>query len=620
VNGKGSLWLPLFLDFISRIKIKSKELPVPGPIVPYGAQELFLKNVCDGLDADCHFFSCLKARQLGLSTIMWALDLFWLSMHPGLDGALILDSADNLAVARNTIKEMLESLPRSHRLDVVQNNRDFLALSNGSRLQYLAAGKRKENKTFGISRAYSFVHVSEVGAFGDPDAVKHLITTLAKANPNRLYILESTAFGFNGWHDIYEETLRDGEFKRAMFIGWWAKDGFDRGAYAWARGSREYQRFWGEHPRFTPEERDKIRIVKSLYGVEVNDEQVAWYRSMENDYSEELMQEKYPWYADEAFVATGRGFFNTKRITEDVKVCKKIGYAGYDCQLANTFMDMEIKAAKSKEEVDLRIWSEPRAGGVYCMGLDPAFGSSETADRTVISLWRAYSDKLIQVAEYATPEPTSHQAAWVMAYLAACYKDVYINIELNGPGEAVFREIKYLKEQMRIGPIAEVAGQLKIGQALNSIRWFLDRKVDTVGSGFAYHFKTNLSKKNTMFNQFRDNYNYETLVPRSVPLLEEMLRLRQDGDTISPAAVGKDKDDRVFAAALACKIWCDQIRSGLMARNETFELVTKREQKEDEDTPMSVENARGAVIVQNYFWNRFREAEEQVRAKFRRGI
>lgn len=615
VNGKGSLWLPLFLDFISKIKIKSKELPEPGPIIPYGAQELLLKNVCDGLDDDCHFHVCLKARQLGMTTIMLALDLFWLSLYPGLDGALILDDDKNLNVARDTISEMLASLPRSHRLNVAKNNRNFLLLENGSRLQYLAAGKKKENKQFGISRAYSFVHCSEVGAYGDPDAIKHLITTLAKENPNRLYIFESTAFGFNGWHDIYEDALKDGQFKRAMFIGWWAKE-----IYSWAKGSREYARYWEEHPRFTAEEREKIRIVKALYGVEVNEEQVAWYRSMEEQFSEEMMQEKYPWHAHEAFVATGKGFFNSKRLTADQKVCRGIAYAGYDCQLGNNFMDMEVKPARKQDDVDLRIWNEPRRGAHYCMGVDPAYGSSETADRTVISVWRAYADKLIQVAEYATAEPTSQQAAWVMAYLAACYKDVAINIELNGPGEAVFREILYLKQQMRIGQIAEVAGKLKVGHALDSLRWFLDRKVDTIGTGFAYHFKTNLSKKNTMFNQFRDNYNYESLIPRSVPLLEEMLRLRQDGDNISPAAEGRDKDDRVFAAALACKVWCDQLRTGLMARNETFEVVTAREVKEDASEPMRVENARGAVIVQSYFRSKIREAEDEVRRKFRQGI
>lgn len=617
VNGKGSQWLPPFLDFISRIKIKSKELTEPGPIVPYGSQELLLKGICDALDEDCHFIAALKARQLGASSILWALDIFWLSLWPGLDGALILDSADNLAVARNTIKEMLESLPRSHRVDVKQNNRDFLALANGSRLQYIAAGKRSKNSTLGISRAYSFAHLSELGAFGDPNAVKHLITTFAQKNPNRLYILESTAFGFNGWHDIYEDCEKDGVFTRAIFIGWWAKE-----IYSHERGSREFVEFWDKHPHFTAIEREKMRIVKGLYNVTITEEQIAWYRSMERTHSDAMMAEKYPWYAKEAFVHTGKGFFSNKRMTEDMSVVKNIAFAGYICKLGKTFMDLEVVPAPENTkpaDIDLRVWSEPRRGAHYCMGVDPAYGSSEKADRTVITIWRAYADKLIQVAEYATPEPSSGQAAWVMAYLAACYKDVFINIELNGPGEAVFREIQHLKQQMRVGQIAEVAGRIKVGSALDSMRWFLDRKVIDNSRSFAFNFKTNLAKKNTMFNQFRDSYNYEALIPRSVPLLGEMKKIFQDGDHISPAAEGKDKDDRVFAACLAHKVWADQMRASLMADGETFMRASQREQQQDAN-PMRVENVQGAVMVHDFFRKKRAEATENAMRKLRQGI
>src|SRR5262249_32520308 len=155
----------------------------------------------------------------------------------------------------------------------------------------------------------------------------------------------------------------------------------------------------------------------------------------------------------------------------------------YDCFLGDNFLKTDIRRANKKEDVDLRIWSEPRKGGIYCIGVDPAYGSSEFADRSVISVWRAYADRLIQVAEYATSEPTSSQCAWMIAYLAACYKDAYINIELNGPGEAVFREIRYLREQMNVGAFAQVARQADVGNALSNIRWFLDRKVDTAGTG-----------------------------------------------------------------------------------------------------------------------------------------
>jgi len=145
-------WLPAFLRFISLIRITSKEASEPVPIIPYDAQKRFLDQLFKGLESDVHYFVCLKARQLGISTILLALDIFWLQMFPGLQGALIADTADNKETFRQTITEMLESLPAGYRVKVRSHNRNALVLANGSRLQYMSAGKSK-NTGLGRSRA-----------------------------------------------------------------------------------------------------------------------------------------------------------------------------------------------------------------------------------------------------------------------------------------------------------------------------------------------------------------------------------------------------------------------------------------------------------------------------------
>src|SRR5207247_111300 len=83
-------WLPIFLDFIEHFTIMSKEIPGDRPealsSIMYDAQIKFLEEVCEGLDRGIRHFVCLKARQLGISTISLAIDVFWLSLHPGLQG------------------------------------------------------------------------------------------------------------------------------------------------------------------------------------------------------------------------------------------------------------------------------------------------------------------------------------------------------------------------------------------------------------------------------------------------------------------------------------------------------------------------------------------------------
>src|SRR5215475_6052806 len=112
-------WLDPFLDFISHLTIISKEIEhdggdqaVPLLDVLYGAQRRFLREVTNGLDNGVHSFVCLKARQLGISTISLAIDCFWLCVHQGLQGALITDTDANKEAFRLQLEHYLLSLPR----------------------------------------------------------------------------------------------------------------------------------------------------------------------------------------------------------------------------------------------------------------------------------------------------------------------------------------------------------------------------------------------------------------------------------------------------------------------------------------------------------------------------
>ena len=47
------------------------------------------------------------------------------------------------------------------------------------------------------------------------------------------------------------------------------------------------------------------------------------------------------------------------------------------------------------------------------VGADPAYGSSDWADRFCIQVYRCYADGLDRVAEFATSELNTYQFAWV---------------------------------------------------------------------------------------------------------------------------------------------------------------------------------------------------------------
>ena len=96
-----------------------------------------------------------------------------------------------------------------------------------------------------------------------------------------------------------------------------------------------------------------------------------------------------------------------------------------------------------------------------------------------------------------------------------------------------------------------------------------------MGPGYMYNWKTTLENKLLLLNRFRDSYNTEELIVRSLQLLDEMITLVQEGSSIH--AAGRGKDDRVMAAALAHYAWAEWQRTSMMANGETFDKVQNRE-------------------------------------------
>ena len=596
------VWLPAFIRFIGMIRITSKEADEPVPIVPYEAQQRFLRALCDGLDAGVHQFVCLKARQLGISTILLALDIFWLYMHPGLQGALIADTAENKDTFRQTITEMLESLPARYRVPIIRHNRSALVLANGSRLQYMSAGKNK-NSGLGRSRALNYVHATECSGWGDQKGLDSLVRALATKNPNRLYVFESTALGYNLFFDMCEEAKNDAD-KRFMFIGWWGKH-----LYRIERDTEEYQRWWGGNPKLTEEEQHTFSVVKELYDFEIDDEQWAFHRKLMATTDEHSAKEEMPSTEHEAFQATGNSFFKLKRITADQELIAKgnVTYSGYRYMLGASFAKLRMEKVTVPDDVELRVWEQPVKDAKYVLGVDPAYGRDETADRSVVEVYRCYADKLIQVAEYSTPWPETRQVAWVMAHLAGCYRDCMINLEITGPGGEVMMELDNLRLQMQYGSLRDLGPQLDPNFALDQARWYLYHRPDQMGPGYMYNTKASWDMKVRLCNRMRDSYDTDQLLIRSMPLLQEMTTFVQDGDKLH--ASGRNKDDRVMSTALANFAWTEWVRPEMMVKNMTFEV----EQAKANDVAMKGGTVIDWIIPMHFQSAQRARAEEDLR-------
>ncbi len=67
-----------FYQFCRHLKIESKEqgMITLGQTL-LGTQTYVIDEVAKGLEDDIHFFIVLKGRQLGITTISLAMDLYW---------------------------------------------------------------------------------------------------------------------------------------------------------------------------------------------------------------------------------------------------------------------------------------------------------------------------------------------------------------------------------------------------------------------------------------------------------------------------------------------------------------------------------------------------------------
>ena len=579
-------WLPAFLKFCSVITINSKNHGRV-PLRVNGAQRRFLTELHGALEKDIHHAVCLKSRQLGMSTILLALDLFYLFMFPGLQGALIYDTAKNTQQARLLLTDMLSSLPDEWAIPVELHNRDALVLANGSSLQYMSAGKGK-NSGLGRSRALNFVHASESSSWGDQDGIDSLKAAMSDNHPDRLYIFESTALGYNVFFDLWQEAKNDPS-KVAIFLGWWTLDD-----YTISRDDPLFAHYWLADPELSEEEAETQHAVAEQYGHDITPEQWAWYRyKTGGELTPSLLQE-YPSTEIQAFQSSGHAYFPNQRINADLaflyQAGPKAGFLGFKYTFGRVFNQLKCEAVDNVDEVDLRIWEQPRVGGRYVIGMDVAYGRDEENDRTVISIWRCYSDKLVQVAEYATPEPTEREATWVLAHLAGCYQDSIINVEVNGPGGAVMNEMRNLKDSIHAGQFKDVGPTFDPKWTLDQARWFLYTRVDSIGSNYMYNTQTTASIKERYCSGFRDGYKFEEILIRSIPMLHEMTTFIRTGDRLE--ASGRNKDDRIMAACFAWASWFDHIRPGQRALGHDYATITRAEQQV----------ASGALNVTDWIW------------------
>jgi len=552
----------------------------------YWGQRHAITQIFDALEDDIHDIYILKSRQLGISTLVRALMIFFEGMFPGLKGAIVFDTDQNKQESRAELEVMINDLPRTLKFPKIKaNNRAGLTLYNESKVLFMSAGVRKSKTsgTLGRSVGLALATLSELCSYDNDEGLEAFENSLSDVNPDRLYIRESTARGFNSWWEMWVEARSDPSHKRCIFLGWWCKDS--------QRVEQDAVDFtvYGSAPP-TTKEIEKIKIVRERYGFEITVEQLAWIRRKMDPSSDgntdtgpefegsPIRIQEQPWTEEEAFQQTGSVFFAQEKLTDLTRKHASNKFRGYMFWAGSEFTDMKVYPAENLRMTELKVWEEPDPEGVYVLACDPAYGENEENDRSALQVVRCYADGCDQVAEYAWPLITTYQLAWVIAAILGWYgqgrAEIRYILELNGPGGAVFAALKDLKFKIDNSRGVRSSDEKGLADIFRNVKTYIYNRVDSMGTGWNYHFKMNVGTKVQLMERLRDFVSNGKFRIRSMSLIDEMKTIAREGDAIQ--APGHMKDDRVIAAALAVHAWETKMMAGLVATRRTREAESSR--------------------------------------------
>lgn len=596
---KSSQWLGAFRDFLSDLKIHSKEFSSTqaGGISfdLWQSQELYLETLAYGIDNDIHRFYYLKARQLGVTTVSLAVDLFWLGVHPGLVGALVVDTEKNAEKNRQQIHDYVKSLPdgywgddyaqyKGERSFIAKSNSDFILFANGSRLDLKVAGTKNKGIAWAEGEGYAFAHLTEISKYGDGEALKSFEDSFAKTNPDRLYIYESTANGLNHWKEMCDRARADIHQCKFTFLGWWSNP---------TNAIRKHDPRYKEYAY--PPDGDEVELiskVRALYNTEISREQLAWirYEAEHNDSGPGgIFWQNNPWTEHQAFIVSGFSFFPVRLLTaqiekmDDPKNEESYQYQAFTYDFGERYFDTVcrflVPGVDSDNDIELKVWEEPHPEGRYVIACDPAWGENEDSDNTVIQVWRCYADRIVQVAEYCANDIVPARATWVLAHLAGVYKDCIVNIEVTGGGgRAMMVEMASVKAQMQSETYASRTQDRGWEDALNGMRWYMYNRVDSIGgTPSAYNFMTDWKTKPMVMDQLKGTLFAKEIDIRSKYLVLEMQIVVRDGSKIGAPSGANSKDDRVMTAAIAVHTWIQYRKPEMLNLGLTYEMVQSME-------------------------------------------
>ena len=303
----------------------------------------------------------LKARQMGFSTLTEAILFKETATKFNVSTGIITHQEDATTNLFNMSKLFYTELPAEIRPQLLNSNAKELIFNNregtglNSKIRCMTAG----SKGVGRSATYNKLHISEL-AFWQGDK-KEILTGLLQTVPyteESMVIIESTANGFDYYKTMWDEAVRGDNDYIPVFIGW--------------NDLPEYQL---PYNGFTLTQEEKELKIK--YGL--SNEQLTWRRwcirnNCQNDIDK--FKQEYPICPEEAFINSGKCYFNVQNIVKRIQECPnpiKRGFFKY------TYANEKIVDYKwiDDERGAIELYELPKNRQPYVLGGDTSGDGSD---------------------------------------------------------------------------------------------------------------------------------------------------------------------------------------------------------------------------------------------------
>lgn len=404
----------------------------------------------------------LKARQMGMSTLIEAMGYWWTSTHRFTTTVIIAHEKEATKNLYEMFRRYYEYSHPSFKPDRKYNTKQDLTfdVSDEVKKTYDAQnlpspGLQSEIKTMvategkGRSSTIKFLHGSECAFWDDSADVTSAAVQAVPMAPETFIFLESTANGIGGYfYDEWNAAKRGESQFRPVFFPWHSHNEYetpniiddDLGDLD-AEEEALYKLF--EHEGY-----DRASWPRKIY----------WRRLKKKEFRTDPKKfyQEYPSTPEEAFLASGRPVFDVPMLQEMERIAvdaqKTHPYMCGDIKKVvdpETGMErikfIEIRRVGDNDPTPLRVWWDVDRSRKYVIGVDVSEGieveasSGKEADFSVITVFDVLARKVVaRWRGYADPD----QLGEIVFNIGTYYNTALVGVEINNHGIATAAKLR----------------------------------------------------------------------------------------------------------------------------------------------------------------------------------